>query len=55
MHVFRHTFARRLLEAGTDIRAIEGLFGHSRLLATTVYPHVLNRRAPGVASPADRL
>lgn len=39
-HVFRHTYASRLIAAGVDLHTVQALLGHQSIQTTMIYAHL---------------
>lgn len=52
-HTLRRSCGTHLLEAGVNIRVVQGFLGHRRLSSTDRYSHVTREQITATKSPLD--
>jgi integrase/recombinase XerD len=54
-HVFRHSYATHMIEAGADLRSLQVLLGHASIQSTALYVHLTAARRLKLSSPLELL
>jgi site-specific recombinase XerD len=54
-HVFRHSYATHMIEAGVDLRSVQVLMGHASIQSTARYVHLTTARMVSISSPLELL
>lgn len=54
-HIYRHSFACHLLDAGTDMHIIQKLLGHNDIKTTEIYARVSTKIISKVKSPLSNI